>query len=262
MIAGIKASRVPCEIFRHNDLQDLESKLRKYPRSQMKIIAFESVYSMDGDIAPIADICSLARQYHALTYLDEVHGVGLYGDRGCGVAERDGVLDQVDIVQGTFGKAIGVMGGFIVGQKNLIDVVRSYAGSFIFTTALPPVLAAGAQASIEVIAAQPQMRVAHQERAYTLKKMLRKAQLPILDSASHIVPLMIRHAPCCRRAADMLCQQFGLYLQPINYPTVPRGQERFRLTPGLHHTDEMMQQLVTALREVWQTHAIEFAVAS
>lgn len=256
MIAGIKSSGAEKYIFRHNDLEHLEYLLKQQPISRPKIIAFESVYSMQGDIAPIAAICDLAKKYNALTYLDEVHGVGLYGRSGCGVAERDGVLDQVDVVQGTFGKAIGVVGGYVVGSKQLVDVIRSYAAPFIFTTSLPPVIVAGVIASIKYLRNATLLRKKHQLRAVYLKSKLIAAGLPVLNGDSHIVPLMIRNADCCRRAAEKLLEDFSIYVQPINYPTVPKGTERFRLTPGLGHSDAMIDALVSALCAVWDVHAI------
>lgn len=257
MIAGIKDSGADKQIFRHNDIEHLEELLQALPLSQPKIIAFESVYSMSGDFAPIAEICALAKRYQAITYLDEVHGVGLYGETGSGLAEQQQAREHVDIIQGTFGKAIGLVGGYITGNKATVDLIRSFAGPFIFTTAIPPMIAAGAIASIKHLQASPALRTKHQAKAKRLKAMLRAANLPILNSPSHIVPLMIRHAACCKRSADVLLQDYNIYVQPINYPTVPEGSERFRLTPGLHHSEEMMQHLVTALKQVWKVHSIE-----
>ncbi len=251
MIQGIKASNCEKYIFRHNDVEHLETLLASVERCRPKIIAFESVYSMDGDISPIKAICDLAEKYGALTYLDEVHAVGMYGDRGAGIAERDGQMHRIDICEGTLGKAFGVMGGYIASTRAIVDIVRSYASSFIFTTSLPPALLAGAAASVRHLKESQVERARHQERAATLKKMLLDAGLPVLISQSHIVPLMVGDARLCKRASDDLLQNHGIYVQPINYPTVPRGTERLRLTPTPFHTDKDMEELVTALCEVW-----------
>jgi 5-aminolevulinate synthase len=251
MIAGIRGSGAEKHIFRHNDLAHLEELLAATERCRPKIIAFESVYSMDGDISPIGAICDLAEKYGALTYLDEVHAVGMYGPRGAGVAERDGVMHRVDIVEGTLGKAYGVMGGYVASRRGVIDVIRSYAPGFIFTTALPPVLLAGALASVEHLKASPAERLRHQERANRLKAMLRAAGLPLLKSASHIVPVIVGDAKLCKAATDMLLAEHNIYVQPINYPTVPRGGERLRLTATPQHSDEDLAHLVSALTDVW-----------
>jgi 5-aminolevulinate synthase len=252
MIEGVRHSGQKKLIFRHNDIEHLEELLAQSDPDVPKIIAFESVYSMDGDIAPIKEFCDLADKYNALTYLDEVHAVGLYGEHGGGVAERENLMDRVSIIEGTLGKAFGVMGGYITGTKNLIDVVRSYASGFIFTTSLSPVLAAGALASIRFVKTASDLRTKHQERAATLKQMFRDADLPVMESASHIVPLWVGDAALCKKVSDELMQDYGIYVQPINYPTVPRGTERLRFTPSPNHTDEMMVELVTALNAVWE----------
>jgi 5-aminolevulinate synthase len=251
MIAGIRHGKCEKHIFRHNDVADLEAKLKKVPKRTPKIIAFESVYSMDGHIAPIAAICDLAEKYGALTYLDEVHAVGIYGPRGGGIAERDGVMDRVDIVNGTLAKGFGVMGGYIAGSRDLCDAIRSFAPGFIFTTSLAPAIAAGALASIRHLKTSALERARHQERARTLKARLTQAGLPLVEGKSHIVPVLIGDPVHCKQVTDMLLDRYQIYAQPINYPTVPRGTERIRLTPTPHHTDAQMDDLVSALSELW-----------
>jgi 5-aminolevulinate synthase len=253
MIAGIRHSGAEKKIFRHNDVEHLEALLKAEPANRLKIIAFESVYSMDGDIAPIGEICDLAERYGALTFLDEVHAVGLYGRRGAGIAERDGVMSRVDVISGTLGKAFGVMGGYIAGSAALIDAIRGHAGGFIFTTALPPAVAAGATASIRHLMISQAERDQHQDRVAACKRQLRDAGLPVLNATSHIVPLMVRDAALCKAASDRLLEYHRIYIQPINYPTVPRGGERLRITPSPLHDDALVSSLVEALIEVWDT---------
>ncbi len=265
MIEGIRHGGGPKQIFRHNDVADLETKLRALPIGTPKIIAFESVYSMDGHIAPIAAICDLAKKYGALTYLDEVHAVGMYGPRGGGIAERDGVMDRVDVINGTLAKGFGVMGGYIAASRVLVDAIRSYASGFIFTTSLAPAIAAGALASIRHLKSSSMERERHQERAATLKARLGEARLPIVEGSSHIVPVIVGDPVHCKAVTDVLLNQYGIYVQPINYPTVPRGTERIRLTPSPVHTDAQMDHLVASLSELWaacpvsQGHTVRLA---
>jgi 5-aminolevulinate synthase len=251
MIAGIRNGGAERHVFRHNDLQHLESMLIDAPIDAPKLIAFESVYSMDGDIADLAGTVALAKKYNALTYLDEVHAVGLYGVRGGGVAERDGVLDQIDIIEGTLGKAFGVMGGYIAGDSVLVDTIRSYAAGFIFTTSLPPALTAGALASVRWLTEHNEVRIQHQERAETLKRRFLEVGLPVMPSVSHIVPVLVGDAVHTKIVSDMLLQDFGVYVQPINYPTVPKGTERLRFTPTPFHDDRMFDHLVKAMDKLW-----------
>jgi 5-aminolevulinate synthase len=251
MIAGIRHGGGEKRIFRHNDLADLERLLRMYPKDTPKIIAFESVYSMDGHISPIELVCDLADKYGAMTYLDEVHAVGMYGPRGGGIAERDGQMHRVDIINGTLAKGFGVMGGYIAASRRCCDAIRSYAPGFIFTTSLSPVLAAGALASIRHLKSSTLERTQHQERARTLKARLAAAQLPVMDNPSHIVPVLVGNPVHCKAVTDTLMTQFGIYVQPINYPTVPRGGERIRLTPTPLHTDAHMDHLVASLGSLW-----------
>jgi 5-aminolevulinate synthase len=251
MIEGIRHGQCEKYIFRHNDTADLEAKLKKFPRSQPKIIAFESVYSMDGHIAPIAAICDLAEKYNALTYLDEVHAVGLYGPHGGGIAERDGVMDRVDIINGTLAKGFGVMGGYIAGSRDLCDAIRSYAPGFIFTTSLAPAIVAGALASIRHLKTSTLERAHHQERVQTLKRSLKAKRLPIMENPSHIVPVTVGCPIRCKAVTDALLRQYAIYVQPINYPTVSKGTERMRLTPSPAHSDAQMADLVHAIDELY-----------
>jgi len=251
MIDGIRHGGGSKRIWRHNDTSHLAELLTQSDPKEPKIVAFESVYSMDGDVAPIGEICSIAKQYGALTYLDEVHAVGMYGPRGAGVAARDGVMAQLDIIEGTLAKAFGVMGGYITASADLVDVIRSYASSFIFTTSLAPVIAAGALASVRHLKMSDVERHRHQERAATLKRLFREADLPLMPSVSHIVPLLVGDAALCKQVSDELLDEFGINVQPINYPTVPRGSERLRFTLTPFHDEAMMTELVTALKITW-----------
>jgi 5-aminolevulinate synthase len=251
MIAGIRNSGCEKRVFRHNDLAHLEELLAAEAPETPKLIAFESVYSMDGDVAPIAAICDLADRYEALTYLDEVHAVGMYGERGGGISERDSVADRVTIIEGTLGKAFGVMGGYIAAEQTIIDCIRSYAPGFIFTTSLSPVLVAGALASVRHLKSSGEERAAQQAGASALKARFREAGLPVMDSVTHIVPLLVGCPVKAKHISDILLAEYGLYVQPINFPTVPRGTERLRFTPGPSHSEAMMDELTAALIEIW-----------
>ena len=259
MIAGIKNSGCEKRVFRHNDLEHLEELLSEADRDAPKLIAFESVYSMDGDIAPIGAICDLADKYHALTYLDEVHAVGMYGDCGGGVSEREGVAHRLTLIEGTLGKAFGVMGGYIAADKTIVDCIRSFAPGFIFTTSLSPVLVAGALASVRHLKASAEEREAQQQSAATLKAKFTAAGLPLMPSVTHIVPLLVGCPVKAKRISDILLAEYGLYVQPINFPTVPRGTERLRFTPGPTHSAEMMDALTEALVEIWTREEIALA---
>ena len=259
MIEGIRHSGAEKKIIRHNDVAHLEELLRTIDPALPKIIAFESVYSMDGDFGPTAAVCDLAEKYGALTYLDEVHGVGLYGPRGAGVAARDGVMERIDIIEGTLAKAFGLMGGYITGKMEVIDCVRSFASGFIFTSSLAPAIAAGALASIRHLKESDAERRTIHENAARLKSLLRNAGLPVVNSPSHIVPVMVGDAMLCKSVADALLRRHAIYVQPINYPTVPRGKERLRFTPSPLHTNEMMDTLVQALDTVWTEHQLQRA---
>lgn len=259
MIAGVRNGRSEKRIWRHNDVAQLETMLKQIDPARPKVIAFESVYSMDGDFGPMEQVCDLADKYGALTYLDEVHAVGMYGARGGGLAEREGLLDRIDLVNGTLGKAIGVHGGYVAGSAVAIDAIRSYAPGFIFTTSLPPAVAAGAAASIAKLKRSPELRAAHQERAERLKRLLGEAGVPVIPGPSHIVPVMVGDPQICKALSDALLDRYGLYAQPINYPTVPRGTERLRLTPTPLHDDDMMAELVSALDGLWAEFSLRRA---
>lgn len=258
LIEGVRHSGCPKHIFRHNDVAHLEELLAKVPAHVPKLIIFESVYSMDGDIAPIKEICDAADKYDALTFIDEVHAVGLYGARGGGVAEQRGLMDRISLISGTLAKGYGVMGGYIAASSVTIDVIRSFAPGFIFTTALPPCVVAGATASIQHLKESQEERLQHQARALSLKNMLKEAKLPYMHSESHIVPVMVRDAKLCKMASDILLNKHKIYVQPINFPTVPRGTERLRFTPGPKHSEEMLRALVAGLVDVWRTLGLPF----
>jgi 5-aminolevulinate synthase len=251
MIEGIRQSGCERVVFRHNDLADLEALLKAAGPSRPKLIACESLYSMDGDIAPLAKICDLAEKYGAMTYVDEVHAVGMYGPRGGGIAERDGVMHRIDILEGTLAKAFGCLGGYIAANGQIIDAVRSYAPGFIFTTALPPAICSAATAAIKHLKTSSWERERHQDRAARVKAILNAAGLPVMSSDTHIVPLFIGDAEKCKQASDLLLEQHGIYIQPINYPTVAKGSERLRITPSPYHDDGLIDQLAEALLQVW-----------
>jgi 5-aminolevulinate synthase len=260
MIAGIRHSRCDYHVFRHNDTGHLRQLLDLANPNRPKIVAFESVYSMDGDIAPIAAICDVAEEYGALTYLDEVHAVGMYGEHGAGIAEREGLSHRLSVIEGTLGKAFGLMGGYIASSAAIVDFVRSFAPGFIFTTALPPVIAAGALASLGVIRHASDLRARHQMRARQLRRCLTEAGLPVMLNDSHIVPVKIGDAKTCKTISNRLLRMYGIYAQPINYPTVPRGTDRLRLTPSPDHDDQMIEELVGALVDCWQQQELPLAV--
>jgi 5-aminolevulinate synthase len=261
MIEGARHSRARKVTFAHNDPDDLRRKLRGFSPQTPKLVMFESVYSMDGDIAPIAEICDAADEFDAMTYLDEVHGVGLYGPRGGGVSERDGVADRLTVIEGTLGKAFGVMGGYIAGSAAMCDFVRSYASGFIFSTSLPPALAAGAVASIRHLKASNAERERQQDRVARVRALLDEACIQHLDNPSHIVPVMVGDAMTCKRISDELLARFDIYVQPINYPTVPRGTERLRITPSPLHSDEDIEALIHGLSEIWGAAGLSRAAA-
>jgi len=258
MIEGIRRSGCEKQIWRHNDVAHLEELLQKAGNDRAKLVVFESLYSMDGDIAPVAAIAALAKKYNAMTYIDEVHAVGMYGPRGGGICERDGVMDQIDIIEGTLAKGYGTLGGYIAASAAIVDAVRSYAPSFIFTTALPPTVAAGACAAVRHLKSSQAERDQHQRMARLTKHALSAAGLPVMDNPSHIVPVMVGDAEKCKQASDLLLERHGIYIQPINYPTVAIGTERLRITPTPRHTQEHVAELVEALVDVWKTLDLPF----
>ncbi len=257
MIEGIRHARSQCIVWKHNDLDDLRAKLAALPPGTPKLIAFESVYSMDGDVAPIAAICDLADEFGAMTYLDEVHAVGLYGPRGGGISERDGVAHRLTVIEGTLAKAFGVIGGYIAGSAAMVDFVRSFASGFIFSTALPPAVAAGAAASIRHLKQSSAERTIMHERVATVRDRLDGLNITQLRNPSHIVPVMVGNAALCKEISDLLLDRYRVYVQPINYPTVPRGTERLRFTPSPAHTDADIDHLMMALDEVWSEFQIQ-----
>jgi 5-aminolevulinate synthase len=259
MIEGIRHSRAECIVWKHNDLDDLRAKLEALPAETPKLIAFESVYSMDGDVAPIAEICDLADEFGAMTYLDEVHAVGLYGPRGGGISERDGVAHRLTVIEGTLAKAYGVIGGYIAGSAAMVDFVRSFASGFIFSTALPPAVAAGATASIQHLKESSAERDLMHARVAQVRARLDALGIPHLHNPSHIVPVMVGNAARCKEISDLRMERHGIYVQPINYPTVPRGTERLRFTPSPSHSEQDIEHLMLALDEVWREFQIQRA---
>jgi 5-aminolevulinate synthase len=259
IIQGIRNSRAHKEIFHHNDPKHLKELLSHYPKERAKLIIFESVYSMDGDIAPIEAFCDLAEEYKALTFIDEVHAVGMYGHKGGGIAQRDGQSHRLSIIEGTLGKAFGVVGGYIASSADLVDFVRSFASGFIFTTSMPPAVAAGALASIQHLKISQIEREKHQAVVAKVKRKLAQAGIPFIPTPSHIIPILVRNAHQCKLASDQLLKNHNIYVQPINYPTVPRGTERLRITPSPVHTDQMIDDLIDALKTVWNDLYIEYA---
>ncbi|NBX42635.1 MAG: 5-aminolevulinate synthase, partial [Rhodobacteraceae bacterium] len=261
MIEGIRHARCDKRVWKHNDVADLDRQLAELPANATKIVAFESVYSMDGDIAPIREIVEVAEKHGAMTYIDEVHAVGMYGPRGGGVAEREGLMDRITLIEGTLGKAYGVVGGYITGSHALVDFIRSFASGFIFTTALPPAVAAAARTSIHHLKNSSYERDMQQRQVARLRARLDAEGIPHVNNASHIIPVMVKDPVKCKMLSDILMEQFGIYVQPINYPTVPKGTERLRFTPGPLHTDEDIEYLVLALKTLWKQCAVSHAVA-
>ncbi len=261
MIEGIRHSRAERRIFKHNDLVDLEKHLKEIPADRPKLIAFESVYSMDGDIGNIRGICDLADKYGAMTYLDEVHAVGMYGPRGGGIAEREGLMDRITVIEATLGKAYGVVGGYIAASKVLCDYVRSFSSGFIFTTALPPAIAAGARTAVRHLKESEIERMRHRRAVSKVRASLKAIGIPMMDNESHIIPVMVGNAAKCKMISDVLMDSYGIYIQPINYPTVPKGTERLRITPSPFHTDEDIAKLTKALSDLWSHCALSRAVA-
>jgi 5-aminolevulinate synthase len=261
MIEGIRHSRAERRIFKHNDLDDLEKHLRDIPLDRPKLIAFESVYSMDGDIGNIRGICDLADKYGAMTYLDEVHAVGMYGPRGGGIAEREGLMDRITIIEATLGKAFGVVGGYIAASRELCDYVRSFASGFIFTTALPPAIAAGARTAVAHLKNSDFERQRQRRAVAKVRAALKAIGIPVMQNESHIVPVMVGNAAKCKMISDVLMDQYGIYIQPINYPTVPKGTERLRITPSPFHSDDDIAKLAHALSDLWNQCALSRAVA-
>ena len=259
MISGVRESRCEKKIWRHNDVENLESLLKEAGNERAKLIIFESVYSMDGDIGPILKICDLADRYNAMTYIDEVHAVGMYGPRGAGIAEREGLVDRLDVIEGTLAKAFGCLGGYIASTTDICDAVRSYAPGFIFTTALPPGIAAAAKTSIRHLKQSGEERAMQQRQAARAKAAFAVRGLPVMPSVTHIVPVLVGDPELCKKASDRLMDVHNAYIQPINFPTVPRGTERLRITPTPLHTDDMIEELADSLREVWMTLGIPFA---
>jgi 5-aminolevulinate synthase len=257
IIEGVRAAGCAKAIWRHNDLAHLEALLMRAGRDRPKLIVFESVYSMDGDVAPIAQICDLAEQYNAMTYIDEVHAVGMYGSRGAGIAERDGVMDRIDVIEGTLAKAFGTLGGYIAGRRAVIDAVRSHAPGFIFTTALPPAVAAAATAAIAHLKLSQAERAAQQTAVAATKAALREAGLPLMATDTHIVPVKVGDPELCKTVSDLLLERHGIYIQPINYPTVPRGTERLRITPGPFHNASLIAELAVAMVAVWRSLGLQ-----
>jgi len=262
MIEGMRHSRAEIHRFKHNDPEDLDRRLSALDPDRPKLVAFESVYSMDGDIAPIREICDVADRHGAMTYLDEVHGVGLYGPRGGGIAEREGLMDRVTVIEGTLAKAFGVVGGYITGSVELCDFVRSFASGFIFTTSLPPAVAAGACASIRHLKQSHAERIRHKDVVSRVRARLMAIGIPMLDNPSHIIPVMVGDAKKCKWISDWLLENYGIYVQPINYPTVPRGTERLRITPSPVHSDADIEKLVSALSEIWSQCALARVAAA